>query len=78
MYMLPEMIDMGLQEGQEWPSDAHKVVAQNVALCNSRVTTRDILTEVCQAIIAIPESDIKTVTWIQLVDKYNVPFVNLS
>lgn len=62
MYMLNDMIDMGLKDRQKWPSDAHRVVAQNIALCNPQITTRDALTQVVQKVCKIPKSKIKTVT----------------
>ena len=63
MYIFPEMIDMGLQEGQEWPTEYHKIVAQNVLLCNETITTRDALTQGVQNILKIPEDKIKTITF---------------
>ena len=78
MYIMPDMIDRGLRAGQEWPTFAHKVVAQNIALCNSRVTNRDSLTEVVQAVLAIPKNKIRRVTLMQAASEYHVPFINLS
>lgn len=61
MYMLPDMIEMGLRPDQNWPTAAHKKVAQRLALCNPLIKTRDDLTEVVQKVIAIPRSQIKKV-----------------
>jgi hypothetical protein len=68
MYMFPEMINMGLKEGQEWPNEVYKEVAKCVLLCNPRVTTRDVLNEGVQKILSIPEDKIKTVTYAELPD----------
>lgn len=62
MYMLDEMIEMGLEEGQKWPSPAHREVACNLALCNPMVTNRSTLTDIVQKVRKIPKSKIKTVT----------------
>lgn len=78
MYIYEGMIDMGLLESQKWPSKAHRVVASNIALCNSRVTTRDSLTEIVQRVIAIPNDKIKKVTVTDLAKDWHVPFINLS
>jgi len=78
MYMIEGMIDMGLKEGQTWPTDAHRKVAQFMGLFNSRVTTRDALYEVVQAVIKVPADQIELVTAIDLATKYNVPYISLS
>lgn len=75
MYIFPDMIDMGLKDGQSWPSDAHRVVASRLGLSNSRVTTRDALTELCQAVIAIPQDRIETVTHNDCAIEFKVPFI---
>lgn len=61
MYMMEAMIEMGLKEGQDFPSDAHRQVAMNLALGNPLITSRDALTDVVQKVCAIPETEIKTV-----------------
>jgi hypothetical protein len=66
MYMLDDMIDMGLRDDQKWPSKAHRDVACNLALCNPIVTNRDTLTDIVQKVIAIPKADIKKVTMADL------------
>lgn len=62
MYMIPSMIDMGLKEGEEWPTEAHKEVAMNILLCNPKINSRDKLTEGVSKILKIPNDIIKTVT----------------
>ena len=68
MYIFDEMIDMGLRKGQGWPTDAHRVVAMNLALCNPLITTRDKLTDVVQKVRKIPKTKIKSVTLADLPD----------
>lgn len=75
MYIHPEMVDMGLEDGQEWPSSDHRFVAQNLALCNSAVCTREALTEVVQAVIAIPSDRIKSVTLNDCRYEFHVPYI---
>lgn len=70
MYGFPEMIDMGLKDGQEWPSEVYKVVAQNLLIGNPNINTRDKLTEGVQNVLKIPETEIKTITVNDLA-KYN-------
>lgn len=74
MYMLDDMIDMGLKEGQKWPSKAHREVAAALAICNSAITTRDDLTNVVQKVCAIPKARIKKVTRADL-PEYGLHFV---
>lgn len=66
MYMLDDMIDMGLKDGQKWPTPAHREVACNLALCNPAVKTRDTLTAIVQKVRKIPKSKIETVSWSDL------------
>lgn len=68
MYMLPEMINMGLKSNglfgrvrQKFPTEDHRIVAENLALCNDLVFTRDALTEIVQEVIKIPVDKIKTI-----------------
>lgn len=62
MYMIPDMLEMGLKPGQKWPSDAHRVVAMKLCLCNPLVDHMDALIDLIQKINSIPEDKIKTVT----------------
>ena len=73
MYAFPEMIDMGLKEGQQWPSEIHRAVAQNLALYNPDVRTRDHLTDIVQKIITVPMDRIKMLTLAQARDEFQVP-----
>lgn len=75
MYIVPSMIDLGLLENQQWPSEAHKTVASIIGLCNKHVTNRTYLTEIVQAVIKIPQDRIETVTLQECRYEFNVPFV---
>lgn len=66
MYAIESMIDLGLQDGQEWPSDAHRKVAMTLMLCNPLVKTRTALNEGVQKVISIPVNRIKSVTLAEL------------
>jgi len=69
------MIDLGLLEGQKWPSPVYKNVAQLLGLCNRRVTNRDSLIELVQAVLAIPEDRIALVSISDCRDTYQVPYI---
>ena len=62
MYIFPDMIDMGLTKGETFKSDAHKVVASTIGLCNPRVVQRDHLMTIVKAVQEIPLDKIKSVT----------------
>ena len=73
MYALPGMEDIGLNEGQEWPSETHRIVAQNVCLCNEFCSNADDMHAMVQAIIAVPEDELKEATLETLAKKHKVP-----
>jgi len=73
MYYLNDMVDMGLEKDQEWPSTAHKKVAINIATGNSLVTTKEVLTEVVQAVLKVPKNRIMLITHVELVNEFNCP-----
>lgn len=75
MYAFPDMINIGLKEGQEFPSDDHRQVAQNIGLCNRNVFDADTLTEIVQSVIKVPADRIRTVTLIELCDEFDCPRV---
>jgi len=68
MYVFPEMIDMGLDEGQEWPNEIYKMVAQSILLCNPMITSRDDLTNGVQKVLLIPDDKIREITFADLPD----------
>jgi len=63
MYMLESMIEMGLKDGQKWPSKAHRAVALNLAICNPLIKTRDDLMSVVGKVCEIPKLEIKKVKY---------------
>jgi hypothetical protein len=71
MYMIDSMIEMGLKEGQKWPTPAHRKVACALALCNPMVHTRDQLNDIVQKVIKIPKKDIKKIGFYDL-PKYGI------
>jgi hypothetical protein len=74
MYIFPDMIDMGLKDGQKWPSEEHKTVAQALLLCNSQVFERDILTEGVQWVMRFSEEKLKTLTMQDVIADDTRPF----
>ena len=75
MYIFPELINLGLKDGQEFPSDDHKKVAMSVGLQNASVTNRDILTEIVQAVVKVPSERIRKVTLDDLANEFGCPRV---
>ena len=63
MYIVPEMIDLGLAKGEKWTSRIHRQVAQNAFLCNPNITNCDALYHNCNIVNKIPKSKIKKVTF---------------
>jgi hypothetical protein len=63
MYAFPAMLEL---TEQEWPSEAHKVVAERVLIGNSRYHSLTDLKEGASIIAAIPEDKIKLVTAMDL------------
>lgn len=70
------MIELGLEKGQEFKSDAHRQVASAVGLGNPNVTGRDTLTQIVQIINNIPNNQIKKLTFYDLKNKYNCPGID--
>jgi hypothetical protein len=63
MYAFPSMLEL---TGQEWPSDAHKKVAETALLCNGRYHNLTDLKEGARIIAEIPDDKIKLVTAMDL------------
>lgn len=78
MYMIDDMVDLSLGDAEDWTSPAHRVVAQNVCLCNPLIKNRSTLMETGRAINAIPKAAIKKATLVDLAMKYQVPNIRLS
>lgn len=75
MYIFNEMIDLGLKEGQEFTSEDHKIVAQTIGLRNPNVTNRDILVDIVQAVLKVPQDRIRKITYEELVKEFGCPLV---
>lgn len=73
MYLLSEMVDLGLPEGHSWPSEDHKVVASTLLISNSRVSSRSALQEGVAAVLRVPQDCIRTVTVSQMVTDFKFP-----
>lgn len=68
MYIFPEMIEMGLKEGEKWSSEDHREVAMTVCLCNPLITSRDDLQHNVGIINSISQENIRTVTGADLIE----------
>jgi RNAse (barnase) inhibitor barstar len=73
MYIFEEMIDMGLKEGQVFPTELHRRVAQILALNNPNVKDRDTLIDVVQNILIVPIDRIQNITLFELENEFNFP-----
>jgi hypothetical protein len=73
MYLIESMIDMGLKDGQKWPSPAHRRVACTLAIGNPMIRTRDELAEIVQKVCKIPKTQIRKVGYYDLA-KYGINF----
>jgi hypothetical protein len=63
MYLTEEFIDLGLPEGAQWPSPAHRAVAINLFIQNPAIRGRDMLQEGVAKVLKIPNGKIKKVTF---------------
>jgi len=72
MYILPDMIEIGLEDGKKFPTEDHKTVAQNIGLCNPEVTNAEKLTYIVNCILNVPNDRIKTVTLEELEKEFNL------
>ena len=77
MYAFPNMLVLGLKDEQDFPSEAHRIVAEHVAIGNPMVHDRDTLMGVVQAVISVPAERIEEVTYKQLVEEFGCPRVCL-
>ena len=69
MYCIPEMItNFGLEEGQQWKSDVHRTVAENVCIGRPNINTRSKLMEAVAWINSQDEDFLRTATVGNLVD----------
>lgn len=61
MYLIDDMVDMGLPKGVSWPSEFHRVVAQNLLIGNPEIKDMDQLSKGVVNILNIPNEKIKTI-----------------
>lgn len=64
-YLLEELIDkLGFEDGDtQWTSDDHRKIAMVVLLGNRHVRSRDSLMECVKIINAIPQDQIRSITF---------------
>jgi len=61
MYILEDMVDLGLPDGASWPTEWHRKAAQALLLNNPEIHTRDALNTGVSNILNIPSHKIKTI-----------------
>jgi len=61
MYMLEDMVDLGLPDGVMWPTEFHRKAAQALLLNNPEIHTRDALNTGVSNILNIPDHKIKSI-----------------
>ncbi len=73
-YLLEEMVDkLGFEGGQpQWKSDDHRRVALFCLLGNRHVNSRDTLMECVEIINAIPQENIRNITFAEM-EKLGIP-----
>lgn len=69
MYLMDEMVDMGLPDGVQWPSEMHRTAAQNILIANPSIKNMDDLKQGVLNIINIPQKTLEKLT-IQDLPKY--------
>lgn len=69
MYIFPDMIDMGLPPGVQWPSLNHRCAAQTILIGNPDINNMDDLQNGVINIINIPHETLVNLT-LQDLNKY--------
>jgi len=62
MYILDDMVDMGLPDGVRWPSEMHRMAAQNILIANPEISNMDDLKKGVLNIINIPSEVLPSLT----------------
>lgn len=62
MYLFDDMVDMGLPDGVRWPSEMHRMAAQNLLIANPSIENMDDLKKGVLNIINIPGKTLETLT----------------
>lgn len=70
IYNNSELIQKGLKEGQKFPSEFHEVLASILAYKNE-----DIVTEIVQAILKVPNERIENITYGELIKEFGMPIL---
>lgn len=73
MYMVDSMIDLGLKEGQKFPTGTHRAVARALVIGNPRVTNRDQMQEIVGKVLLVPEDRIADVTFKEMKADFGLP-----
>ena len=60
MYMIDNMVDLGLPEGIVWPSEFHKTAAIKILINNPEINTMDLLQSGVINILNIPIEKLPT------------------
>lgn len=63
MYLFEDMIDLGLKDGQKFPTKSHRDVAIALCIGNRSIKSRDDLREVVQNIIKMSKKDVENKTY---------------
>jgi hypothetical protein len=66
MFCVPSMVDLGLLEGQGWPNESYRKVAQHILIDNPTVNRQRQMIQGVQSILKIPSDRINRVTLIDL------------
>lgn len=67
MYMIDDMIDMGLPKNGSGKRDAHKLVAQKLCIANPQVDNIGDLQEVVEVVKKIPDDKIMEIKYVDII-----------
>ena len=77
MYLIDDMIELGLPKGKSFPNKMYKDVAVTIGIGNPNVNSCAILEDVVQSVLSVPKNRIKTVTYLELVKEFGMPDVEI-
>jgi hypothetical protein len=63
MYLVSDLIDLGLPQGAQWPTPSHRLVAINLFIRNPAIKGMDMLQEGVAKVLKIPNGKIKKITF---------------
>ena len=61
VYLVKGMVEIGLKEGENFPTGSHRVVAENLVIGNPAVDDAEKLTKVVQYVLTIPTDQIRQI-----------------